>query len=178
MSTKTLKTISMDLSTDSIDRAIKQVKRFQDDLRRMCEELVQKLVADGIEIARMQVVSFEAVFTGYLEQSIQGVYFASEHCGVIYSDVYYAIFVEYGSGYQGTTEDYPGEYPEGYKPDESGHGEQGWWYPAPWGYYIPKGGDPLAWSNGMVPRPFMYNTLRWLEEAAAKEGINMFRSSD
>ena len=177
MSAKVLKTISMDLSTASIRNAIREVRQFRRDLTRMCEELARHLVKEGVEIAKMQVVSMDAMFTGYLEQSIQGVYFAEEHCGYVYTDIYYALFVEYGSGYQGTTESYPGTYPPGYKPDETGHGPAGWWYPAPWGWYIPKNGDaPLAWTNGMVPRPFMYNTMRWLEEAAEREGIKMFRS--
>lgn len=177
MSSKTLKKIDMSLSTESIENAIKQIKQFQKDLVEMCSDLARKLVQDGIEIAKMQVVSMDAVFTGYLEQSIQGVYFAEEHCGVIFSDVPQAIFVEYGTGFEGASEKYPGEYPEGYEPDQTGHGKEGWWYPAPWGWYVPKGGDRLAWSKGMLPRPFMYNTLTWLAEIAATEGINMFHGS-
>lgn len=190
MSAKVLKTISMDLSTASIRNAIREVQKFKRDLTSMCEELARHLVKEGVEIAKMQVVSMDAVFTGYLEQSMQGVYFAEERCGYVYTDMYYALFVEYGSGYMGTTAEYPGTYPPGYKPDETGHGPEGWWYPAPWGFYIPKEvKDPktgakttnkdnvkFAWTNGMIPRPFMYNTMRWLEEAAEREGIKMFRS--
>lgn len=179
---KILRTIDMDLSPQSINNAIREISAFQRQLRDQCEDLVKNLVAQGIEIAKMQVISMDALFTGFTEQSIQGVYFAEERCGIIYSDVPQALFVEYGTGYVGAGktgfETYPGTYASGYKPDEMGHGSKGWWYPAPWGWYIPKKGKgkgvTFAWTRGMPARPFMYNTLRMLEEVAEKEGIRMF----
>lgn len=184
MSSKILRTISFDLSTEGLNKAISEVKQFRKDLERMCQDLARNLTAEGVEIAKMQVISMDAEFTGYLEESLQGVYFAEERCGYVFTDIYYAIFVEYGTGFKGASESYPGEYPPGYQPDGMGHGAAGWWYPAPWGWYIPKKaknaeyetGVPLAWTNGMYPRPFMLNTLRWLEEAAEREGIRMFRN--
>jgi len=181
MSTKILKTINMDLSTKSIENAIREIRKFRKDLERMCEDLAKKLTMQGVEIAKMQVVSMDAWFTGELEESIQGVYFAEEHCGVIYTDCPHALFVEFGTGYageQGTQHPWHSDYE--WQHDVNEHGAKGWWYPAPFGWWVPKkgkhAGETMAWTQGMVSRPFMYNTMRWIEEAAEREGIRMFRT--
>ena len=176
MSYKILKTISMDLTFASINRAIVEVNRFKRELERMCEDLARNLTKEGIEIAKMQVVSMDAWFTGELEDSIKGVYFAEEHCGVIYTDCPHALFVEYGTGIVGADNPHPEAAEAEWDYDVNGHGEQGWWYPAPFGWYIPrKTTSQYAWTKGMPSRPFMYNTMRWIEEAAEREGIKMFR---
>lgn len=183
MSSKILKTINMTLDPKSIAKAIKEVRQFQDDLKEMCMDLAAKLTAEGAEIAKMQVVALDAVMTSGLESSIRGIYYRNEHCGIISTDVPYAVYVEFGTGMVGdiTFHDLSGAPNIEWNYDINGHGEEGWWYPAPWGWWIPtKGkyaGEPMAWTQGMPARPFMYNTLRWLEEAAEREGIRMFRNS-
>ena len=180
MSAKVLKTINMDLSAKSIQNAIREVEKFRKDLQNMCQELAQRLTAEGAEIARMQVVSMDAWFTGELEASIQGVYFAEEHCGVIYTDCPHALFVEFGTGIVGESgPQHPWNSEYEWEHDTNGHGINGWWYPAPWGWWVPKkgkhAGETMAWTDGMVSRPFMYNTMVWIREAAEREGIRMFR---
>ena len=182
---KILRHIDIDLTPASINHAIREIELFRKQLEEQLSDLVKLLVDEGTEIAKMQVVSMNAVFTGALEQSIRGVFYKNRSCGVIFSDVPHAIYVEYGTGYNGAGggesdisggwDTYPGDLPPGYKPDATGHGSAGWWYPAPWGWYIPKGSNTkLAWTRGMPSRPFLYNTLRWLEEAAPERASNMF----
>lgn len=183
MSSKILKTINMTLDPKSIAKAIKEVRKFQDDLKRMCMDLADKLTAEGAEIAKMQVVSLDAVMTAELEHSIRGVYYRDKHCGIIFTDIPYAVYVEFGTGIVGESSPHElaGESGISWEYDKNGHGLKGWWYPAPWGWWIPTegkyAGEPMAWTQGMPARPFMYNTLRWLEEAAEREGIRMFRNS-
>ncbi len=174
---KILKHIDIDLTPASINHAIREIELLKKQLEEQMLELVQSLVSEGIEIAKMQVISMDALWTGYLEQSIQGVFFREEGCGVIFSDVPQAMYVEYGTGIEGVITPYEGDL-KGYEPDAMKHGSNGWWYPAPWGWWIPKtgkyAGSPMAWSKGMPSRPFLLNTLRWLEEAAPDRASNMF----
>lgn len=175
MSSKTLRTIRFQLTPESIDKAIQELYEFQNDLQLMCEELARKLVSDGVEIARMKIVAMDAVFTGDLWRSIQGVYFEEEHCGVIFTDAPHALFVEFGTGIVGENgPHHPWQEAYGWRHDVHNHEESGWWYKAPWGWYISEDGQPLAWTNGMISRPFMYETLAELEKVAQKEGLNAF----
>lgn len=158
MSYKVLKAIEMELSTQSINRAIREVNYFRDELRRKCWELVETLTMEGAEIAKMQVVSMDAFDTGELEQSIQGVFFPGERCGFVIAEAPYAIYVEYGTGIVGKGSPHPDS--EGkYDYDVKHHDTAGWVYKSD------KDGQ-FHWTAGYVSRPFMYNTLRWLEEAA------------
>ena len=158
MSTKILKTINLELSTQSINNAIWEIRQFRNQLRETCWELVKELTMEGAEIAKMQVASMEAVDTGYLENSIQGLFFPSERCGFVIADCPYAIYVEYGTGIIGESEPHP-EAAGNWDYDVNGHGIKGWVYKSD------KDGK-FHWTQGYVSRPFMYNTLRWLEEAA------------
>ena len=42
-----------------------------------------------------------------------------------------------------------------------------------WVYRSDKDGK-FHWTAGFISRPFMYNTLRWLEEAAPEKAGEMF----
>lgn len=158
MSYKVLKTIEMELSTESINRAIREIRSFRKQLKDTCLELVQALTMEGAEIAKMQVAAMEAVYSGELEQSIQGMFFPSERCGFVIADCPYAIYVEYGTGIVGESEPHP-EAAGKWDYDVNGHGTKGWVYKND------KDGK-FYWTQGYISRPFMLNTLRWLEEAA------------
>ena len=121
-------------------------------------ELVKDLTMEGAEIAKMQVASLEAVYTGELEQSIQGLFMPDERCGFVIADAPYAIYVEYGTGIVGAGDPHP-EADGNWNYDVKGHGQEGWFY------RNDKDGK-VHWTKGFISRPFMYNTLRWLEEAA------------
>ena len=158
MSTKILKSISMDLSTRSINNAIWEIRQFRNQLRETCLELVEAVAMEGAEIAKMQVASMEAVDTGQLEQSIQGLFFPGERIGYVIADCPYAIYVEYGTGIIGESEPHPFAA-EQWAYDVNQHGTKGWVYKSD------KDGE-FHWTMGYISRPFMYNTMRWLEEAA------------
>lgn len=158
MSYKVLKSIDMDLSEKSINQAIREIKSFRDELKRKCWELVEALTMEGAEVAKMQVASMEAVYTGELEQSIKGMFFPSERCGFVIAEAPYAIYVEYGTGIVGKNNPHP-EAEGKYDYDVHEHGEDGW-------IYKDNKDGSFRWTKGFISRPFMYNTLRWLEEAA------------
>lgn len=191
MSYKVLKTIDMELSTKSINQAIREVKHFRDELRRKCLELVRVLAQEGVEIAKMQVISMEAVDTTELEHSIDAVFFPGERCGVVFADAPYAVYVEYGTGVVGAANPHPGIREGRIDGTVSLGGKNGDVTHAHMGYgrsfaYDPESGETkstnssMGWvykdrngqfffTMGYPSRPFMYNTLRWLEEHAPEK---------
>ena len=183
-----LKNITMTLNGPSITAAIKEVRDFKKILSKAVIELVKELTDKGVEVAQVEIASMGAVDTSTLIDSIMGWYDEGSHIGHIYTDLDYAVLVEYGTGIVGEGSPHPGIgdddwiNPDGVTVggktysayDQNEHGEAGWWYPSPNGWYIPKDGVTneeglsLAWTKGMPSRPFMYETLRWLEQNAPK----------
>lgn len=189
MSQFILKNIDFTLSERSIQNAIDEVLKLKNDLAEALSELARVLTSQGVEIAKMYVVQMNAVWTGLLsEAGIQWDYDGENHEGHIYSDLDYSVLVEYGTGFMGESSPHEGiSDPDWKNPasvsiggnsysdyDQNGHGKDGWWYPAPWGWWIPKegthAGEKMAWTNGMPSRPFMYRTFRDLQDEAEARG--------
>ena len=150
-----LKSIHMTLDPVSIRNALAEVRRFEEQLKPAMQCLIDYLGEKGVEIARAELIFFDdpAYDTGALSESVE--YKAGDGSGVVSAGngltnasgvpTNYAIFVEYGTGIYGA--------------DINDHGFEGWFYPAPWGWYVGKGGKRYAWTQGMPPRPFMHNTF-------------------
>ena len=156
------KTVNLTLDSKSINQAIREVKLFKKQLEECCNELVRLMVEDGTVIAKMNVMSLNAVYTGTLEESIHGVFFPGERLGVIFTNVPYALFVEYGTGVVGERSPHP-ENTIGWEYDVHNHGDSGWVY-----YLKTDGNNQFRWTKGMPSRPFMYNTLRWLQDNVSR----------
>lgn len=173
------KTISLDLfDKGSFKNAIAEIDRTAHQLQEGLNELCRKLLDEGVNVAKMQIMSFPAVDTGALMASIgHGAFDPASGTGIIYAGAYYAFFVEYGTGMRGAAAPHPtastsnfavlnrsgsGTY-EGYNKDKAG------WY------YI---GDDGMWhyTEGMTARPFMYNTLMTLTDKAAEMGAEVIGS--
>lgn len=181
MSARVLRTIDMTLDKRSIDRAIREVRRFKHDLENALSELCQVLLEEGVKTAKIEVVSLGAFDTGALEASIgHGAYDPATKTGVIYAGAYYAFFVEYGTGIVGARNRHPDASTAGNGEgnllamsyggyDSNGHGDAGWWY-------ISDVDGKLHWTKGMKSRPFMYNTMVHLQEYAEREGGNIVAS--
>lgn len=164
------KNISMGLSSESIDQAIREVRDFRRKLEKCCNDLIRELTDQGVIVAKMNVMSMNAVLTGQLEESISGIFNARNRVGVIYTTVPYAVYVEYGTGIVGEAS--PNDNPEGeieWSYDINNHGDKGWWY-----YATIDGKSGFHWTKGMPARPFMYNTLRWLQQNAPDVAARMF----
>ena len=156
-----LKNITITLDPASVARAIEAVKDFRNHLQAAMVHLIETLTEKGVEIARAELIFFwnPAYDTGTLSQSLRAE-MLSEHEGVVTTDVAYALFVEYGTGAVGAIQSHP--EPNGYVYDKNGHGLDGWVY---------RGSDgQFHWTAGMAARPFMYNTMRDLEEEAERIG--------
>lgn len=164
---KILKHIEFDLSKQGLDYAIRELRLFQKQLVESMNDLIRRLADEGADVARIQVASMEAVDTGELEHSIYGYYDPQTRIGYVIAGAAHAFYVEYGTGQIGEANPHPA--PEtanweynigptiGINPNHPEWGE-GWWYPG-------DDGHP-HWTSGQPSRPFMFNTLQWLEEAA------------
>lgn len=171
----TKKTISITLSSKSIENAIKELEKYKNSLEYKTRLLAETLAERGVEIARVKVADFDAILSGELIGSIHDEYVESIPCGAIFAvvcDSKHAVFVEFGTGERG--KEFPAEHlPEGLVWDynigstikvaehdinfKNGTvikaGEHYWFYP----------GKDGKWhiTKGMPSRPFMYET--WAE---------------
>lgn len=159
----------MTLDKASIENAIKEVQLFESKLKPAMQCLIEYLASKGVEIAKAELIFFDdpPYQTGDLQNSIQyrmegenGIITAGEGLVDGYGAGSYAVYVEYGTGIYGA--------------DINNHGFEGWWYPAPWGWWTPKkgkhAGETMAWTVGMPARPFMGRTLLDLEDEARVSG--------
>ena len=156
-----LKNIDMTLDRASIAHAIQAIKDFRNQLSSAMTHLIETLTERGVEIARAELIMFwnPAYDSGALSESLQAAMLNDKE-GIITTGVMYALFVEYGTGIVGSVQSHP--EPNGYQYDSKGHGVNGWVY---------KGSDgQFHWTAGMAARPFMYNTLRDLQEEAEAIG--------
>ena len=165
-----VKTITFGLGEASLNRAIRELKEYEEEVKRNVAELVKRLTETGVTVAITRIAMLGAVDTGELSDSIDGYYSAETQTGFIRANAYYAFFVEYGTGIRGTK--HPGDEEwapppvsvtvngKAYGPytqhDTNGHGEGGW-------YYISERDGKRHWTKGMPSRPFMYETYKELE---------------
>lgn len=157
------KTITFSLSEASIDRAIRELEAYTQEVRQKLGELVRRLTEEGVNVAIARIAQMGAVDTGELSDSIDGYYSEAYHTGVIFTTAPYAIFVEYGTGIVGAHAQHPGGegWARGWVYDHNAHGEAGW-------SYISERDGKLHWTKGMISRPFMYETYKELERICGR----------
>ena len=157
--------IKFRLDEKDIDRAIREVKQFKTEFLEKCNRLIEALTDYGADVAKIQVAQLDAVYTGELENSIEGYYSPTHNVGIIKAGAYYAAYVEFGTGVVGSKSPHPN--PQGWQYDVNGHGDEGWVY------YDDYSGK-FRWTKGFKSRPFMYNTARQLEKECAKIAREVF----
>lgn len=173
------KTIQFTLDVSSIAQAISQVEKYRDDLQRAVYELVRRLTEEGREAAVLNILRLGAFETGQLAgefgESIHGAYNDTTHIGIIRTDCWYAVFVEYGTGVVGAGSPHPGPWdpvPVSWNDrvytqyDTYGHGESGWWY-----YNEYEG--RVMWTKGQPSRPFFYQMYMQMVQLAEQAFNNL-----
>ena len=172
MSRRLIRNIDITLDRASIANAIREVRAVQEELVLGMNDLIRKLTEDGSEVAKMQVVSMDAVDSGELERSIYGFFDPLSRIGYVIAGAPHAIYVEYGTGIVGE-----GTHPEAEKAswqyDVNGHGLEGWVYVKGSDGIFSSENAQFRWTKGYIARPFMYNTYRWLQEAAESTGAEI-----
>ena len=158
------KVIKFSLDEKSIDRAIQELNEYKKLFKLKCDLLVKTLTEYGVEIAKMEVKKLDAIYTGELQNSIEG-FFPSSNVGIIRAGATYAVYVEFGTGVVGKGSPHPD--PQGYQYDVNNHGYKGW-------VYYDEDSGTFKWTQGYKSRPFMYNTAKQLERECIKIAKEVF----
>lgn len=151
-----------DLSVDGIRQLQSDLEKYKSDITYKCRLLAERLAEQGVEIARLKVAEYDAIYTGELLASINYEYGSTIQNGakwIVYTDCPWAKFVEFGTGLIGKNSPHPDTSIIGWKYDVNEHGEKGWFYF--------KDGE-WHWTKGMPSRPFMYETSMELMKVITK----------
>lgn len=159
------KVIRMGLNTRDINRAIKEVRQYKQEVIAKTKALVEALTNRGVDVARIQLKQMGAEYTGLLSSSMSGYFSTASGIGIIRAGTSYAVFVEFGTGVVGANSPHP--EPTGWQYDANGHGDNGW-------FYYNENDLRWHWTKGMESRPFMYNTARTLEKECLKIAKEVF----
>ena len=146
------------LSAKEFRNLAKQIHEYRESLSDKCDEFAYRLTEEGVAIAQLKILSFDAVMSGELLDSMNlesGTIVSNGSTYYIYTDCEWAKFVEFGAGITGAENPHPDVGLINWKYDTNSHGEKGW-------YYFKNG--EWHWTKGMPSRPFMYETGRELRD--------------
>lgn len=153
------------LSAKEFRNLSKQIREYRESLSDKCEEFAYRLAEEGVAIAQMKILSFDAVMSGELLDSMNleaGTIVSNGATYYIFTDCEWAEFVEFGTGIVGSDNPHPEAGLGNWKYDTNSHGEKGWFYF--------KGGE-WHWTKGMPSRPFMYETGQALRDMSIISNI-------
>ena len=160
-----MKEIYVDLNqANSIKKAIKELQKYKKDIEAKSRILVQRLTDYGADVARIKIVNMGAYYSGELLSGVEGYYSATLNAGFIKVTSDHVAFVEFGTGVVGQNSPHKnGEYlaqaawsyASGAKIFTTKDGRVGWIYPTDDGEF--------RFTEGMVSRPFMYETALELQ---------------
>lgn len=162
------KILKSDLSISGIKQLQRELEKYKQDLVKKCEVFTQRLAERGVEIAKMNITDYDAIYTGELLASInaeQGAVIKDGAKWIIYTNCPWAKFVEFGTGIVGANSPHPDTSIVGWKYDVNEHGEKGW-------FYFRDG--EWHWTKGLPSRPFMYETALQLTQEIVKTAKEVF----
>lgn len=177
------KKITMNLSVASIQNAIKEIKAYQNDLDRKCEELCRRLSQEGIRIAQSHIGS--SGFGKYIhlgseitpkQAGCKAIFYMQDTTkiksewqtldGVQSMEVSPSLMIEFGSGLKA-------ENPAGIPGVGTGtlgeHGNEPGWY------YMDLEGN-WHYSTGISPKMPMYYTGKELREKVVAIAREVFKT--
>lgn len=173
------KTITTNLSQSGIKNMIRELEKYKAELTYKTQLFVEKLAECGVEIARVKIADYDAIFTGELIESIHKDYVSAQKYGAVFAVVAsssHAVFVELGTGQMGLDTPYPYTLPQGISWDYvSGKtvrqnpvtGRYYWFYPGKDGVW--------HYTEGLPSRPFMYETSMELTREVVKIAKEVFK---
>lgn len=154
-----MKVITARLDPKSIAEAINEIREYQKEVERKARLLVERLTDFGADIVRIRIIGFGAVDSGELLSSVDGYYSPHLNAGYVRVTSDHAAFVEFGTGVAGLMNSHSNgeylakaawQYNVGAKIFTTKDGRVGWIYPTDDGGF--------RFTDGMVARPFMYET--------------------
>lgn len=171
-------TITVNLNEKgSIEKAIKDLKKYRKKVERNTRLLVQKLTDLGTNLARVKIVSMGAYYSGELLSGVMGYYSPTLNAGFVKVASDHVAFVEFGTGVVGMNNPHQNaeylakaswSYASGTKIFTTKNGKVGWIYPTDDGGF--------RFTEGMKARPFMYETALELEREFPRIAKEVFRT--
>lgn len=171
------RTLTLELSSKSFEKTIKEIEEYKKRIISKTKELSKRLAIEGIMIAKAEVTTLDAVFTGELFDSIVAQKISDIDNGSIWmfiANCEHAAYVEFGTGYVGEENPYKGHLPDGvvwnYKVGEQllANAEKGIYG---WFYYR----DGQWWfTEGMESRPFMTRAEIGVIDKVVKIAMEVF----
>lgn len=146
-------TIKLKLNTESLNQALKELKKYQKKVDLAGQNLTHSLTEQGVSLAQLNASYMSIYDTGELVRGIDSQYQGDK--GYVVSSAPHSAFCEFGTGIVGAESPHPNPTLAGWKYDVNQHGEEGWWY---W-----KDGE-WHWTAGMPSRPYMYDTAQMLQQ--------------
>ena len=171
--------ITVPLSRKGIADAKKFLLDYKKNvLQKKLKLFVERLAQIGVETAKANITTFDAIFTGELLNSIHeesGVQTKNAAIFYVVADSEHAAFVEFGTGQIGMEGSYPYPFPEGVEWNyntgktifEISPGQYGWFYPM--------GDGTWRFTQGMPSRPFMYETAIDLRQRIVQIAKEVFK---
>lgn len=166
------------LSVKGIEQLKKDLLNYKNNiLQNKVNLLARRLAEKGVGIAKSNITTLDAIFTGELLNSIQvkkGGGAKGTAIFYVVADSRHAAYVEFGTGQLGLEGGYPYPFPEGvdwqYNTGktifEISPGQYGWFYPSDDGQWY--------FTQGMPSRPFMYETSLELMQLVVKTAKEVF----
>jgi hypothetical protein len=161
------RTIKFSLSPESINNALDQLEVYKEQFEAKKHMMMEVIVARGVQIVKEELEALvysqegQEYRTNALLESIQGEYDPQTNTGRIWTDNYYAPFVEFGTGIIGANQSHPEWDRYGWNYDVNSHGITGW-------VYLNDRTGRLQHTLGYRSRPFMYNSRKRLESEIPK----------
>lgn len=164
--------INFNLSKESINEArrkIKEVLKVQDN-EEYINDVLEQAKQYAIEKLNDMRIYGDTDYANLLDGlEIQKYNKATKTASIRVGEI--GVYVEFGTGIKGQQS--PHGLMSSMSYDAHGHGDAGWWYPTtesdpnPYKWTDPNG-VLRAWTKGMPSRPFMYETMLWLQEKLGK----------
>lgn len=163
------------LDPKSIDKAIKALNKYKQEVEQKTVALAQRLTDLGADIVRMKIVEMGAYATGELLSGVDGYFSPTLNAGFIRVTSDHVAFVEFGTGVALGNTIHPNaeylakagwDYGVGEHIFTTKYGKIGWIYPTDDGGF--------RFTEGMGSRPFMYETALELERQYAKVAKEVF----
>lgn len=141
--------INITLSTKSVHQARLELERIRNNIPTAMDNARLELAQLGRDRAEMFLATSDGTSTikGSMKVSHGG------SSTSLYTDIPWAVYVEYGTGIVGEQSPHPVPETAGWVYDINNHGVAGWWY------VIRKG---AFWTQGQIGSAFLYTTGQWL----------------
>ena len=152
-----------------LENGIKELEAYKKRIQEKTSLLVQRLTDYGADIVRIKIVNMGAYYSGELLSGVSGYYSPTLNAGLVRVTSDHVAFVEFGTGVKGQNNPHKnGEYlskaswsyASGPKIFTTKDGRVGWIYPTDDGGF--------RFTEGMVSRPFMYETALELQRDLEK----------